>query len=168
MSHASVATALDVLTATPATLRALLGGLPAELTSAPADEGWSPHDVVAHLTSLDPFTLIGRVRAVVEQEQPVLDSIDEHELLERSGLRGRPLAGVLDEMARTRSGAVVWLRELSPEALRRTGQHAEVGSLSAAEIIHHKAWHDLLHVQQICRMLSAPLDAGSGGMRQFH
>ncbi len=168
MGEPAVATALDVLAATPATLRALLGGLSAELTSAPADEGWSPHDVVAHLASLDPLTLIGRVRAIVEQDQPVLDSIDEHDVLEGSGLRGRPLADVLNDMARTRTTALAWLRALPPESLARTGRHAEVGPLSAAEIVHHKAWHDLLHVQQICRMLSLPLDAGSGGMRRFH
>ena len=54
------------------------------------------------------------------------------------------------------------------QQLARTGRHSTSGPLTAAEIIHHKAWHDLLHVQQICRMLAIPLDAGSGAMRQFH
>lgn len=168
MRVSAVAIPLDVLATTPATLRALLGGLPEDWTSSPADEGWSSQDVVAHLASLDPITLVGRVRAIVEQDQPVLPGIDEHDVLERSGLRGRPLADVLEEMTRTRTGALAWLRELPPELLARTGRHAELGLLSAAEIIHHKAWHDLSHVQQICRMLSLPLDAGSGTMRQFH
>ena len=168
MSNTSVAIPLDVLATTPATLRALLRGLPAEITSAAADEGWSPHDVVAHLASLDPLTLVGRVRAIVEQDQPALPAIDEHDVLERSALRGQPLGDVLDELTRTRTAALAWLGDLPPELLGRTGQHAEIGLLSAAEIIHHKAWHDLLHVQQVCRMLSLPLDAGSGGMRQFH
>ena len=46
--------------------------------------------------------------------------------------------------------------------------HSAIGTLSATDIIHHKGWHDLLHIQQICRMLSIPLDAGSGAMRQYH
>jgi DinB superfamily len=168
MSEAFIGHALDVLAATPATLTSLLGGLSPELTSAPADDGWSPHDVVAHLASLDPLTLVGRVRSIVEQDQSMLAAIDEQDVLERSGLREKALADLLDEMTATRAAAMVWLRGLSPELFERTGQHSEVGLLSATEILHHKAWHDLLHIQQVCRMLSVPLDAGSGGMRRWH
>ena len=168
MADRNIAAALDVYAATPATLVALLAGLPETLTSTPADEGWSPHDVVVHLTSLDPFSMVGRVRAIVEQDDPVIPDIDEHAVLEGSGLRGRPLGGVLDQMARQRADALAWLRDLTPQQLARTGRHSTVGPLSAAEIIHDEAWHDLLHIGQICRMLSVPLDAGSGAMRKFH
>ncbi len=70
MADTTIAAALDVYAATPATLRALLAALPEDLTSAPADAGWSPHDVVAHLASLTGLTLVGRVRAIVEQDDP--------------------------------------------------------------------------------------------------
>ncbi len=168
MNDAGVAAALDVFASTPATLRALLATLPDEITSAPADEGWSPRDVVVHLASLDPLTMVGRVRAIVEQDAPVLPEIDEHEVLEQSGLRSLPIAEVLDRMTRQRAEAFPWLRGLTPPQLARVGKHAGVGELSAGAIIHHKGWHDLLHIQQICRMLAIPLDAGSGAMRQYH
>ena len=168
MADTSVAIPLGVLASTPATLRALLAGLTEEIISAPADDGWSPRDVVAHLASLDPLTLVGRVRAIIDQDQPAITAIDQHDVLERSGMRKRPLTGAIDEMAQRRTIALGWLRELTPQELERTGTHAIVGPLSVTEIIHHKAWHDLLHIQQISRMLSKPLDAGSGGMRQFH
>ena len=163
-----VAAALDVYASTPATLRALLGGMPESTTSVAADEGWSIHDVVVHLTSLDPFSMVGRVRAILDDDDPIIPDLDEQEVLERSGLRGQPFGDVLDQMARQRSDALVWLRALTPAQLARTGRHSAAGPLSAAEIIHHKAWHDLLHVGQICRMLSGPLDAGSGAMRKYH
>ena len=168
MNATSITNALEIYASTPATLRALLGGLPESITSVAADEGWSVHDVVVHLTSLDPFSMVGRVRAILDQDDPVIPDLDEQEVLERSGLQSKPLADVLDQLARQRGDAVVWLRELMPEQLARTGRHSAAGPLSAAEIIHHKAWHDLLHVGQICRMLSAPLDAGSGAMRRYH
>lgn len=168
MEDAAIAAAFDVFASTPATLRALLATLPDEITSAPADAGWSPRDVVVHLASLDPLTMVGRVRAIVEQDAPALPEIDEHEVLEQSGLRSLPLAEVLDRMTRQRAEALPWLRGLTPEQLARTGVHGAIGQLSAAEIIHHKGWHDLLHIQQICRMLAIPLDAGSGAMRQYH
>ncbi len=168
MTNTAIAAALDVYASTPATLRALLGGLPEAITSAPADEGWSVHDVVVHLTSLDPFSMVGRVRAILDEDDPVIPDLDEHEVLERFGLQSKPLADVLDQMARQRSDALVWLRDVTPEQAARTGRHSTAGPLSASDIIHHKAWHDLLHVRQICGMLSGPLDAGSGAMRKFH
>lgn len=168
MPDRGIATAFDVLASTPATLRGLLGALSDDVTSAPADAGWSPRDVVAHVASLNSLTLVGRVRVIIEQDDPLIPDVDEQVALQSSGLRSRPLAEVLDAFARERADAVEWLRGLAPEALARTGRHATVGRLSAAEVIHHKAWHDLLHVEQICRMLAIPLDAGSGPMRKFH
>jgi hypothetical protein len=168
VSNDTIASALDVYASTPATLRALVLALPEAVTSAPADEGWSIHDVVVHLASLDPFSMVGRVRAILDEENPIIPDLDEREVLEGSGLQSKPLADVLDQMARTRTEALVWLRELTPAQLARTGRHSSAGPLSASDIIHHKAWHDLLHIRQVCAMLSTPLDASSGAMRKFH
>ena len=164
----TINTALDVYASTPATLRALLDGIAGDVTSRPADGDWSIHDVVVHLTSLDPFSMVGRVRAILDQDDPVIPDLDEQEVLEGSGLQSKSLADVLDQMTHQRGDALVWLRELTPQQLARTGRHSAAGALSAADIIHHKAWHDLLHMRQICSMLSGPLDAGSGAMRKYH
>lgn len=168
MNNTAIKNAFDIYASTPATLRALLNGLPEAATSVPADEGWSVHDVVVHLTSLDPLSMVGRVRAILDEDDPVIPDLDEHDVLVRSGLQSKPLADVLRQMARQRDEALVWLRQLTPEQLARTGRHSAAGPLSAGEIIHHKAWHDLLHVRQICAMLSGPLDVGSGAMRKYH
>ena len=164
----TINTALDVYASTPATLRALLDGIVGDVTSRPTDGDWSIHDVVVHLTSLDPFSMVGRVRAILDQDDPVIPDLDEQEVLEGSGLQSKPLADLLDQMTQQRGDALVWLRELTPQQLARTGRHSAAGALSAADIIHHKAWHDLLHMRQICSMLSGPLDAGSGAMRKYH
>ena len=159
--------ALDVFGSTPATLRALLGKLPDDAVSAPGDEGWSAKDVVAHLVSLYGPTLVNRIRPILERDEPPIPSADEAALLEASGLRRKPLAELLDELDRQRRDAVAWLRGLSDEQLRRVGIHSEAGRVSVADLIHHKAWHDLLHVEQVCRLLAAPLDERRGAMRMF-
>jgi hypothetical protein len=159
--------ALDVLAATPTTLRSLLAGLPDEITTAPGSEGWSARDVVAHVLSLNGPALVDRVRLIVERDDPPIPNVDEQETLERSGLRGRPLKALLEEFTRQRGGAVTWLRVLQPESLARTGRHSAAGPVAAADIIHHVAWHDLLHVEQVCRLLAAPLDERRGAMRMF-
>jgi hypothetical protein len=159
--------ALDVLAATPATMRALLTGLPDELTTAPGPEGWSPRDVLAHVLSLNAPALVDRLRIILERDEPPIPNIDEEATLERSGLRMKSVKVLLDEFTRQRAGAVTWLRSLQPESLRRTGQHSVAGTVSAAEIVHHVAWHDLLHVRQVCDLIALPLDERRGAMRQF-
>ncbi len=159
--------ALAILEGTPQVLRALLTDTPADLLGA-TDGEWTALDVVAHLASLDPFTLERRVRAIVEGSEPPLPEIDEHELLARSGYAGLPLDQLLSDFATRRASIVAWLRQLTPTDLNRFGNHQSVGRLTAAEIINHKAWHDLSHIQQICRIIAAAPDALSGPMRQFH
>ena len=159
--------ALDVFGSTPATLRALLGKLPETAVSTPGDEGWSAKDVVAHLVSLYGPTLVDRIRPILEQVEPPILNADEAAILEASGLRNKPLAALLDELARQRAAAVAWLRGLSDEQLRRVGIHSAAGRVSVADLIHHKAWHDLLHIEQVCRLIAVPLDEHRGAMRVF-
>ncbi len=159
--------ALDVFGSTPATLRALLGKLPDEAVSTPGDEGWSAKDVVAHLVSLYGPTLVDRIRPILDHDEPPIPNADEAAILEASGLRRKPLAELLDELDRQRRDAVAWLRGLSDEQLQRVGIHSAAGRVTVADLIHHKAWHDLLHIEQVCRLLAEPLDERRGAMRVF-
>jgi hypothetical protein len=159
--------ALDVFGSTPATLRELLGKLPEEAVSTPGDEGWSAKDVVAHLVSLYGPTLVDRIRPILDRDEPPIANADEAAILEASGLRAKPLAELLDQLERQRRDAVAWLRGLSDEQLRRVGIHSAAGRVSVADLIHHKAWHDLLHVEQVCKLIAVPLDEHRGAMRVF-
>jgi DinB superfamily len=167
MTEPTISAALDVLAATPVTMRSLLTGLPDQMTIAPGDEGWSARDVLAHVLSINGPALVDRVRIIVERDEPAIPNIDEAATLERSGLRSKSVKALLDEFARQRVGAVTWLRNLQPESLQRTGEHSVAGAVSAADVVHHVAWHDLLHVRQVCQLISAPLDEHRGAMRQF-
>lgn len=167
MSDTSIRAAIDVLASTPATMRALLAEMPDEIVAARDDQGWSAKDVLAHLVSLNGPTLLDRVQPMLEQDDPPIPNVDEQALLDSSGLRSQPVAALLEEFARQRAGAVAWLRGLPPEALARTGRHSVAGRLTVAEIVHHKAWHDLLHVRQMCTLLAAPLDEQRGAMCMF-
>jgi hypothetical protein len=159
--------ALDVLASTPETLHALLGALSDAAVSAPGDEGWSPKDVLAHLTSLNGPAIMDRLRPILEENLPPIANIDEAALLERSELRHLPVAALLDDFAHRRMESVAWLRGLQPAAFLRSGVHSIAGTVTVADIIHHLAWHDLLHLEQICRLLAAPLNERRGAMRTF-
>ncbi len=159
--------AFDVLARTPATLRALLSAVPQHVVEAPADEGWSPKDVAAHLLANHPWAMVERVRRILDAEDPPIPDMNEQEALDSSGLRQKPLDELLDELERRRAEAVAWLRELTPEQLARTGRHEVAGKISIADLLHHLAYHDLLHIEQAARMLHRHYEPLRGGMRAF-
>jgi hypothetical protein len=157
---------LEVLDATPATLRAMLADVPQHCAEMKGAEGWSPRDVVNHLAARQPPAFIGRLRAIVEQEHPVLPGISDDDVLDEA-LTEQPLPTVLDGFSEVRREAMQFVRSLSEDELSRTGRHQTAGDVSAADIIHHIAYHDLIHIAQINELLRAPIDRARGAMRIF-
>ena len=161
------AAALEVLATTPAVLRAMLGRLPEAAVSAPGAEGWSPKDVVAHLATRQRPAVIGRVGAILVRPGAILPDVPEEASLAESGLRARPIDEVLEMFAELRAEAMTLLRSIEPAQLDLHGMHEVAGEVSVAEIINHLAYHDLLHVEQVARLLYVPIDLQRGAMRMF-
>ena len=160
-----VAEAIAVLERTPELLLALTRPLPVAWVDAPGDgDTWSPRDVVAHLlTTESPF--VERITRMTELDHPTLPAHDERALLEAE--RARPLYSLIEELARSRADHAQTMRALPAEAWTRTGQHQEVGPLTVAELVCHKAHHDLEHLAQLAELLRAPFDAARGPMRAY-
>jgi DinB family protein len=156
-----------MLAATATTMRALLAGLPDNVVTRAGDEGWSPRDVLAHLLSIEPLALAGRVASLAEQDQPAIANIDEDQTLAASGYRTKPVGELLDMFAAERAKSLASIRTLDDARLARTGKHQIAGDVSAADIVHHICYHDLLHIGQTCGLLSAPIDESRGAMRVF-
>ena len=157
----------DVLAITPALVRQLVQGISTEAAEAPVDEGWSAKDVVAHLIDTD-GVIGGRIRRIVEEDRPFIRSIDPPARLEQGGYRGRALSDLLAEFDTVRVASLRMLHSLSPAQLARVGDHDEAGEISAADLAHQWAFHDLMHVQQICKILQLPLLSGMGNTRRFY
>jgi hypothetical protein len=164
MSSEPATTAVEVLESTPATLRALLGPLPAAAAGEPGPEGWSPADVLAHLISVQQPALVERIRLIVEGDEPPVPNIDEDETLASSGLRGKPIDELLDRFERERRDAMTWVKGLAPESFARGGKHEIAGRITAADQLNHFAYHDLLHIRQIVSLLIPRLERSRGAM----
>jgi hypothetical protein len=160
--------AIAVLASTPDVMRAMLAPLPAELVAVPGREGWSARDVVAHLSLRQRPAIIGRVSAILANPggpDPIPDVAQS--LMDVAPLRSHPLGDVLREFDEGRAEAVALLRSVTPEQLRWRGIHTGVGEISVADIIHHVAYHDLVHIAQAARLAHAPLEPLRGAMRAF-
>ena len=158
---------IDVLANAPEAFHSMLGGLPSSVIEAPGEEGWSPRDIVGHLLVAEAPAFIDRVRAIVERDHPVIENINEEELLAASGVRERPLPDILREFNNRRAASVSYIRALSPEQLARTGAHSVVGDVSAADIIHHISYHDSLHIAHAANLIKDGLNAHRGPMQAF-
>lgn len=163
MHHAALAT----LSSTPVVLHALLASSAVELADMPADGGWTPKDVVAHLIMAEQRGAIGRLRAIAAADGAPLEAYDEEQELARSGLRALSVAELLDRFAAMRDGDVAWLRGLDAAAFARGGRHSAVGAVTAEEMLQHAAYHDCLHVGQVAAMLQAHFEPLRGAMRAY-
>ena len=164
MSSEPAVSAIEVLESSPATLRALLGTMPEAAARAAGPEGWSPADVLAHLISVQQPALVERIRLIVEEDEPPIPNVDEDEALASSGLRGKPIAELLDRFESERRGAMAWVKGLAPESFARGGRHEVAGRITAADQLNHFAYHDLAHIRQIVSLLIPRLERARGAM----
>ena len=146
----------DVLRRTPATLRALLGGLPELL--ARGNEGpdtFSPFDVVGHLIDGEETDWMTRARIILsDAADKTFTPYDRFRHRQRNA--GRSLDSLLDEFARLRAGnlAEMGAWQLTSSQLELEGTHPTFGPVTLRELIAAWVVHDLGHIAQIARVMA--------------
>lgn len=160
---------MEILRATPAVLRAMLGGLSDEWTSTSGDrERWEPYDVVGHLIHGEVTDWIARARIILEQgENRTFEPFDRLAQFERS--RGKALAELLDEFERLRAENLEQLRswDLQPAQFGMVGLHPALGPTTLSQLIATWAVHDLNHIRQIATAMAKRYDAEVGPWKEY-
>jgi hypothetical protein len=159
-------TVFAVVTQTPSVLRCLVDQLPTAVVEAAVDQGWSPRHVIAHVLDTEDV-IVGRMQRIVVEERPFIRSIDPPARLAAGGYLERTAESLLTELQIRRAQGIEWLQERGDE-LSRTGDHDEAGVISAADIAHQWAYHDLMHIQQLTRMVQERLALRMGNTRLFY
>ncbi len=161
--------AIAILARTPATLDALLGGLPDGWIAANEGGGtWSPFDVVGHLIHGERTDWMPRTRIILEHgEARPFDRFDR--FAQSAASAGRTLASLLDELATLRQAN---LRELATlgltdRDLERRGRHPELGVVTLRQLLATWVAHDLDHVVQISRVLARQYSDEVGPWRAY-
>jgi len=160
---------IAILERTPATLRALLAGLPDEWVRATDGPGtWSAFDVIGHLIHGEKTDWIPRVRHILEKgESEPFPKFDREAMFEAS--KGKSLDQLLDEFANLRAKNIKALRDfrLTPQDLTRRGLHPELGVVTLRQ--HLATWtaHDLGHIRQIAQTLGRQFREEVGPWRAY-
>jgi hypothetical protein len=151
----SLAEAMAILTRTPATLNALLRGLPnIWVRSNEGKDTWNAFDIVGHLIAGERTDWMPRVRIVLENgEGRPFDPFDRLQFKEN---QDKSLDRALDDFARLRRENLAALQALNlqPEDLTRRGTHPALGSVTLSELLATWAIHDLTHVHQVSRVMA--------------
>ena len=155
---------LAILSTTPQRWNTLAHAVPSDLLDRKPKRGeWSALDCLRHLVTTErevfPVRLAafraGRDFAAYDPDAAgaVEGADDPDELVaEFETLRGRSLQDVAP---------------LSPDDLRRTARHAELGQVTLGEMLSEWAGHDLMHTVQGERAMMQPFIAGSGPWRSY-
>jgi hypothetical protein len=146
----------QILSRTPAVLRALLAGLPSGWTGATERPGsWSPFDVLAHLIHGERTDWIPRARLILEHgTSRAFEPFDMQGHVRCSA--GQTVEQLLDEFERLRALNVAALSSmgLTEEDFARQGVHPQFGLVTLGQ--HLATWvvHDLDHVCQVARVMA--------------
>jgi hypothetical protein len=161
--------ATAILARTPATLDALLRGLPdGWICANEGGETWSPFDVIGHLIHGEQTDWLPRTRIILERgDARPFDKFDR--FAQFRGSRGRPLSELLDEFAARRAEN---LRQLATLALTdadldRPGLHPELGPVTMRQLLATWVAHDLDHLVQIARVLARQYSDEVGPWRAY-
>jgi hypothetical protein len=148
--------AIPVLRRTPATLDAMLRGLPEPwIRGNEGPETFSPFDVLGHLIHGERTDWIPRARMILEfQETKTFEPFDRFAQAQASV--GKTLDDLLGEFGRLRAANVATLESfrLTPEQLSLRGRHPGLGSVTLGQLLATWVAHDLDHVVQVARTMA--------------
>ena len=140
-----------MLEKTPGLLEILLRDLPQEtLHWKPASDRWFITEVLGHMVTIERL-YEQRARRIVLDNSPVLPKYQPH----AGGEPPKSPRQYLDEFAALRRAFAVYLHSVPGTAASRTGQHAEMGTISLSQMLHELANHDLGHLRQIAELYRA-------------
>jgi hypothetical protein len=165
----SLSNGLAVLDRTPATLRAMLGGLPEVWTSP--NEGpdtWSPFDIVGHLIHGERTDWIPRARIILEQRgDRRFTPFDRFAQFRES--QGKSLAQLLDEFDVARRDNLTILRgwQLGEAQLALEGVHPDFGAVTLRQLLATWVAHDLNHLHQMSRVMAKQYRDAVGPWRKY-
>jgi DinB superfamily len=161
--------ATAILARTPATLDALLRGLPDGWIAAhEGGETWSPFDVIGHLIHGERTDWVPRARIILDYgETKPFEKFDRFAQFAAS--KGRTLASLLDEFRTVRQESLRQLTAmgLTEADLDRRGRHPAFGVVTLRQLLSTWVAHDLDHVVQISRVLARQYSDEVGPWRAY-
>ncbi|MDQ3798631.1 MAG: DinB family protein [Acidobacteriota bacterium] len=161
--------AVEILSRTPAVLKALVGNLSEEWTTNKVNaDGWSAYDVVGHLIHGEETDWIPRARIILAQgDDRTFEPFDRFAQFERS--KGKTLSELLETFAVARAESLEILRRMNitPEQLQLKASHPELGEVNLEQLLATWVVHDLTHIRQIVTVMAHRYSEDVGAWKEY-
>jgi hypothetical protein len=168
MAGFGVASVARLLEAGATSLRAEVEGLPEAVHGwHPAPGQWCVNEVLGHLLEAERRGFAGRIRLLMEADDPRLETWDQEAVARERRDCTRPGAQVLAELLAERVMSVELVKGLSEESLERGGRHVTVGQVTIRELLQEWVHHDRNHLRQLLANVQAYAWEGMGNTRRF-
>ena len=160
---------IAILERTPATFRALLGGLPAPwITCDEGPDTFSPFDNLGHLIHGERTDWIPRARIILAQGATRrFEPYDRFAQSRESA--GKTLAELLDEFTALRAANLATLRSwnLAEAQFSFEGEHPALGTVTLRQLLATWVAHDLGHIAQTTRVMAKRYRDAVGPWREY-
>jgi len=114
-----------------------------------AVDGWSAHQLAAHVRDVDKHVYGMRLHRAVEEEYPIFDNFDGDAWIAAHYNPDEPLKNILDEFSSSIHTLVEWLSALPAPAWSRLTRHEVYGEFAM------QAWAErgLAHIEEHIRAI---------------
>jgi hypothetical protein len=120
----------------------------------PIEGKWTPCEVLGHFCDCE-WVYGYRARLILCEENPAILGMDQDLWVAGQRYNEREPLELAEEFRTLRKHNLRMWRALTPQELERTGQHSERGPESLGLLRTLMAGHDLLHLDQLQRLLMA-------------
>jgi hypothetical protein len=157
-----------ILERTPASLTALLVGLPEKwITTTEGARTWSPYDVIGHLIHGERTDWIVRARHILAGKTEPFEPFDRTaQFRESQGQSLSELLGTFSKLRRENLAELVGMN-LTNNDLNRKGRHPELGEVTLGQLLATWVVHDLDHVGQIARTMAKVYAEAVGPWQEY-
>lgn len=159
---------IEILSATPSAVSALLAGLSDEWTSGGTADEWQAYDIVGHLIHCEVADWMPRARMIIEHgEGSTFEPLDR--LAQFENKEGESMTALLARFAYLRGENLELLLswQITDEQLALTGRHPELGTVTLAQLLATWAVHDLNHIRQISTVMANRYNKAVGPWREY-
>jgi hypothetical protein len=146
---------LAVQAATAKKLERIIEGLPTnKLRKRPTPDKWSVSEILAHLADSE-IVLGFRMRFILGAPGTPITAVDQDAWVTSGHYEKRDPRKSVEQFRAFREANLALLKTLTPQQWKHYGMHSERGQETIERMVLLYAGHDLNHLQQIERILSA-------------
>jgi len=148
---------LTLLAETPPRIAALTADLsPAQLHTPPTHDGWSAHEVLAHLRACaDVWGTC--IMAMIAQDTPPLRAVNPRTWIKQTDYLELVFRPSLRSFATQRADLLAVLSPLPPEGWSRAARVSGAGKVLERTVLFYAQWlarHERQHVKQVERIVN--------------